>query len=178
MNVRNYKCAGVLILGLSTLWIGPLEAAGLIGIDNAGHVIGLNTSTGAGTLIGASGVPGPSSLASSPDGTFYTVGSDLHLYTINPATGAGTIGPALSGLGATFFLNGLAFSESGVLYADALVGSSNTSLFTINKTTGVATLVGQISPDSITDIAFSPSGTLYAWGRRDHKWRSDDRGHR
>jgi hypothetical protein len=163
MNVQNYKCSGVFMLGLFAFWSGPLEAAGLIGIDNGGHLISLNTSTGVGTLIGASGVPGPSSLVSSPDGTFYTVGSDLRLYTINPATGVGTIGPALSGLGATFFLNGLAFSAGGVLYADALVGSSNTSLFTINKTTGVATLVGQISPDSITDIAFSPSGTLYAW---------------
>ena len=72
MTIQNYKSAGVLILGLFVLWAGPLGAAGLVGIDFAGDVISLNTSTGVGTLIGASGVPGPSSLVSSGAGVFYT----------------------------------------------------------------------------------------------------------
>jgi hypothetical protein len=150
-----------------TLWGAPLRAATIFGIDFAGQVIGINTSTGVGTLIGASGVSATSSLASNNSGVFYTVDAvgSARLDTINPGSGLATTGPFVTGLGAFTFLNGLAFSSSGVLYADAETtsGPLTTNLFTIDTTTGVATSIGVITVGAITDLAFGPSGTLYAW---------------
>jgi hypothetical protein len=56
----------------------------------------------------------------------------------------------------------LAFSSTGVLFATANNGSA-VDLFTVNISTGAATLIGPTSATVTTDMAFSPSGTLYAW---------------
>jgi len=55
-------------------------------------------------------------------------------------------------------LTGLAFSPSGVLY-----GITGTSLYTINTSTGAATLTGSLGDGISTAnaLAFSSSGTLY-----------------
>lgn len=90
------------------------------------------------------------------------------LYTLNPATAVATsIGPT----GHAF--TGLAFDPTtDILYGvtspnDGDVPSRN-SLFTIDMTTGAATLVGAISGGagviSLSDIAFDSSGQLYGYG--------------
>jgi hypothetical protein len=129
-------------------------------------VVAIDTITGAGTLIGVSGLTSTLALATNNlTGTMYTVDNITgHLDTIDPITGLGTLGPVITGIGAKF-VNGLAFDSSGVLFAEAIDPSSGSSahLFTVNTTTGAATLVGPISPNINLDLAFSASDALYAW---------------
>ena len=155
----------VAILLFVSLWlITPLEA-GLIGVSFTGQVVNIDTSTGAGTLIGASGLTETLSIARDPSGTLFTADSgDDRLATIDPNTGLATLGPAITGLG-TFNsgVSGLAFSAGDVLFATAFNSVGNTNLYTINTASGAATLIGLVSSTNVTDIAFSQSGTLYAW---------------
>jgi hypothetical protein len=86
---------------------------------------------------------------SSGDGT--TTGGGTQLYTINTSTGVATALPDPTGidLGAGYNFGGLAYSGS-TLYAEVSAATSFPStiekayLYTINPTTGVATLVSQI----------------------------------
>jgi hypothetical protein len=54
-------------------------------------------------------------------------------------------------------MNALTFSSAGILYGAA---TGNTGFFTINTTTGAATLVGNIGSNSAGDLAFH-NGILY-----------------
>jgi uncharacterized repeat protein (TIGR01451 family) len=83
------------------------------------------------------------------------------VYTWNPATPAtapvllGTTGAAIP------YIPRLAFSPGGVLYA---VDTNTADLYTINQSTGAATVVGALSgvPTNLGgDIGFGPDGTLY-----------------
>ncbi len=83
------------------------------------------------------------------------------VYSWNPSTPAtapvllGTTGSSVP------YIPRLAFSASGVLYA---VDTNTANLYTINQSTGAATVVGALSgvPTNLGgDIAFGPDGTLY-----------------
>lgn len=110
------------------------------------------------------------------DGT--STGGGTQLYTINTSTGAATAVGSGTGiaLGAGYNFGGLAYSGS-VLYAEVSAATSFPStiekayLYTINTTTGVATLVNQIEDSNgnsfdggLSGIAFESStpepGTL------------------
>ena len=164
-NTRRLINAGLLLTICATL--APLQA-GLIGVTPT-NVIRIDPSTGAGTLIGPSGLNTTLSLARDPSGTLFTTttGSTANLATINPVTGVGTLGPAITGTGLAFLgASGLAFAPgSGVLFASINDPSLGTQagLYTINTGTGAATLVGFIDGHAVSDIAFSPTGTLYGW---------------
>ncbi|HLF96231.1 MAG TPA: Ig-like domain-containing protein, partial [Methylococcaceae bacterium] len=95
-------------------------------------------------------------------GTFYSV-SDFNLYTINPATGAGTLVAALS-FPVAVDIRALAFSPADVLFAinKELPGPVD-KLYTINASTGVETLVGSTGVNGIQGLAFAPDETLYGW---------------
>jgi len=130
--------------------------------------LSINTSTGAGTLVGPSGLTVTLSLARDSSGTLFTAttGAIANLVTINPVTGVGSLGPAITGTGlADIGVSGLSFSSTGVLFASIRDVNLVTppGLYTINKVTGAASFIGTISSDSVTDIAFSPTGTLYGW---------------
>ena len=80
------------------------------------------------------------------------------LIEINPSNGSliSTIGPILNG-SANVRITDLATQPS----TDRLFGiDNNGSLFTINKSTGAATLIGPTTLDG-GGIAFAPDGTLY-----------------
>lgn len=92
---------------------------------------------------------------------FITQVADGAVYTWNPATPAtapvqiGTTGSSVP------YIPRLAFSASGVLYG---VDTNTADLYSINQSTGVATVVGALSgvPTNLGgDIAFGPDGTLY-----------------
>ena len=87
-------------------WNGSI----LYGIEGGGgeggggnRLFTINTSTGAATAVGSSGIA-MGSLSFGPDGNLYAGGADSRIYRINPATGAATlVGPtgfadAISGL--------------------------------------------------------------------------------
>jgi hypothetical protein len=91
-------------------------------------------------------------------------GNLSNLYTLNPATGGtiSTVGPI------GFAVTGLAVHPvSGVLYGSVGRQSpvSPGSLITIDKVTGLGTLVGSfgVPGHTMADLAFTSDGTLYGW---------------
>ncbi len=92
-------------------------------------------------------------------------GNLSNLYTLNPATGAVT-----STIGAiNFAVTGLAVDPTTKTLYGVTGGSDPSSpgfLITINKTTGVGTIVGDLfagSTSPVADITFTSDGTLYGW---------------
>lgn len=145
--------------------IGEGFQATLIGVGwDACEVGSIDTATGTWTLLGNAGFTGCNSLSRDAAGVFYSVadpGVGFALITIDPASGAGTqvapLTPELS-------IRAVAFSPSGALYAVADMGTSDDELWTIDTSTGNATLVGTMTGFSaVQGLAFHPiAGTLYA----------------
>lgn len=129
----------------------------LLGWTETGDdLIEIDEATGSVTVVGDSGVSSSGSgTAMAPDGTLYFVPGRVNgnLYTINPITGIGFEGPALSG-GTYDNINSMCFLR-GTLYAiDTQDLGSTTSLqtlVTINVTTGVITPIGAI-PTAIDSL--------------------------
>ncbi len=100
-------------------------------------------------LIAVSGAHGPGSTR-----------VESILYRVNETTGIATkIG---NGTGVNH-LSGLAIHPvTGVLYAIDNVDFVGGSLYTIDLTTGLASVIGATQA-TISDISFRPNGTLYGW---------------
>ena len=152
----------------------------------------LNKSNAATTIIGdtALGLASISDMDFSPNGTLFAsvnivgdggTGGD-HLATINVNTGLATIvgpfgmctGVVVPTLGAGSCsvegMEGLAYSQSGTLYATHTLNSAagQPGLYTVNPATGTATFVapilnaaGQPPAGGIASIRFGCNGTLY-----------------
>lgn len=111
-----------------------------------------------------------------PDGTLYGISltSSARLYSIDPL-GAGMveIGP----LGVNAFEGGLAFDPTnGTLFGVNAVVSGAASLFTIDITTGAATIIGTIhnGAHDFNGLAFDGGGTLYGIDRLTNAlWKID-----
>ena len=112
----------------------------LLGIGFGGSIYSINETTGVGALLGSSGFFGTNSMARDSAGALYSAALSS-LVTIHPVTGAGTLGPTLSGFGAEgLSIRGLAFSSTDVLYAVNNGGGPgavavNDLLYTINAST-------------------------------------------
>jgi DNA-binding beta-propeller fold protein YncE len=120
--------------------------------------------------------PGTRTIIAAPDGagifglTFNLAGTTLYgvnddtktLETINTSTGARTVVATLSGIAAGHILSGLSINPlTGAMFLST-TNVSVSNLYTIDPTTGVATLVGATGIAGLIDIAFSPSGNLFA----------------
>jgi hypothetical protein len=122
----------------------------------------VDSDTGASTLVGAYGVTGVFAQDFSPDGTLYAIfnggSASAQLATVDIHTGSAT--PIGSPAGVP--LEAMAFAPDGTLYA----GNFNTNnLYTINRSTGAATLVGALGFTEIMDLAWdSANSTMYAIG--------------
>lgn len=121
----------------------------LYGINNS-QLFSINTTTAALTEIGAPGSVGGSlrltSLTFAPDGTLYAAtredgNADGKLFTVDPATGIGTL---VGHLG--YASTDLAFLD-GKLYASGVRGDNNL-LLEVNTTTGAAMPIGLILTSS------------------------------
>jgi hypothetical protein len=137
----------------------------MIGVTIDGVVVSIDQSTGAGNTIGNCGFV-VNSLAKDSSGTLYSA-SGTKLITINPMTGAGTEVATLNFGADPSDVRGLAFSPDNVLYA-VVNGYSSTGigpdhLYTVNVSTGVASLVGDTGLTRVQSLDFSPSGVLYGW---------------
>lgn len=166
------KLLSTMTLMISLIMVSPTHAD-LIGVQQGSptvtsNVYRIDTTTGAWTLIGNSGILSLNSLALTPDGTYYATGGitgSQQLVTIDPNTGAATvIAPITTAVGLTF-IAGLAAGTDGTLYG-AMVpsGATNSSLYTINRTTGVATVVGSTNAVSIQALDWNDAnGTLYGF---------------
>jgi hypothetical protein len=139
---------------------------------NPGAVITINQDTGAGALVGhPDSVPGLSGLVFDISGTLYgtTISGMLgtgrfsELVRIDPRTGE-QIGPAVTikANDAPISITDLALQPgTNTLYGTSLSEEDFiNSIYTINPTTGVATLIGRTGVIGAT-IAFGPDGTLY-----------------
>ncbi len=145
------KTFATFVFGIGVLFAAYTNvAAVLYGIDNrSGNLFRVSTTNASLTFVGNTGLQsigdGPGALEFSPDGRLFafTVGASPALYQINPNTAATSlIGP----LGIGFvYEGGLAFSPGGGAYGVNQQNLVNSSLFTINLSTGQGTIVGMIS---------------------------------
>jgi len=123
-------------------------------------------TTGVATPIGSSGLSQTrgGGLAFDLTGTLYlsATGATGTLDTLDPSTGARTVGPTLTGApngGVSGRINAMAFSETGILYAsnldttDVLGQLGPANLVTINVLTGQVTNIGAL-PGNTDAIAF------------------------
>lgn len=139
-----------------------LYGVGIVG--NAGNffLLKINSSTGAGTPIGSTGLFAPcQDMAFRSDGKLFCYALGV-IFTLNTTTGLATIvGPTNLGFPDG---NGLAF-QGNVLYT-----ANNIDLETINQSTGAATSVVPLTYSSAfgsgesrpSAMKFHPNGTLYA----------------
>jgi len=139
-----------------TAYSGPLGPATLYTIDS---------TTGAATPVGATGFNRVGAIDFNPlNGMLYGIGVDpvsrnFDLITINTATGLATaVGPlGVGGLGFLGFAD-MSFRSDGTLYAI----DGDTTIYTINTSTGAARSIGGISSMPFGNaLAFSLSDTLY-----------------
>jgi hypothetical protein len=172
LKIFTNKIAAVLVfaVALVTGAVSAASAAVLFGVTGAGNTSSslytINTTTGAGTLIGSTGFNHVTGLAFNPiTGMLYGHVSDIFgsgattLISIDPTTGAGTaIGS--SGIQAP----DMSFDSSGTLYAWSEYDGNSLSdhLYTIDLGTGLASLVGQYGSSTFqTGLAFNSSDTLF-----------------
>jgi hypothetical protein len=132
------------------------------GRADGGRMLTIDTVTGAGTLIGSTGLAAVPALAINSSGEIFGVDELTgDLYAIDAASGV-----AVS-LGSTglFALQGIAFDSSDVLYAvNFNLDDGSASLYTIDVATVTATLVGTTG-DYMAGLAFDPiDGTLWGSG--------------
>jgi len=99
-----------------------------------------------------------------------TSGGHGELYVLDPTTGGvlQDVGGLNDASAKNYSVTGLAFDPlTGVLYGST-GGASGTQLLTIDPTTGLVTVVGSFntghSGNTMTDLAFDPSGNLFGIG--------------
>src|SRR5262245_45762318 len=137
----------------------------------AGQLLSINQTTAASTVVGDPVTPGGLTglVYDSSSGVF--LGSTINggvstLVRINPDTGAliSTVGTITNGPGGpTLSIGDLAIQPgTNTLFGiSSNAGSAGGLLYTINKASGVATLVGNTGSGAGGGIAFAPDGSLY-----------------
>jgi hypothetical protein len=120
--------------------------------NSSGTLYSVNTTTGALTSIGNSGIAYVGGIGSTSSG-LYGVGSNGDLYSINPANGAATaLGPIGVSIGSWRDLS----SGGSQLYY-----GNGPDLFSMNTTTGAATLVGAFTGPATIGAMVYENGTMY-----------------
>jgi len=163
--------AALLLLAPAATLADPLLLAGIGrgSATNRGAVITVNETTGAGALVGPGAGPnaGLTGLAFDASGALFGSTISNPVFT-DPAPGSPTLVRLDATTGQVLLSVPITFSGTPLEITDlaaqpgtgTLYGVLPFSLYTINKTTGVATLVGNLAVISAT-IAFAPDGTLY-----------------
>ena len=156
--------AGVLAAMMIAILAQRASRAALYGVGpfaaGPSNLYQVDTSTGAATVIGSTGVTSLGGLAAAADGTIYAYTSSA-LYTVNPGTGAATlVGP----LGVSAPEGGLAIQPgTGTLFGVRSVQGDDT-LLAIDRASGAATIVGLLGDAGrdTSGIAFRPGdGALF-----------------
>ncbi len=121
-------------------------------------LVTLDLTTGASTLVGLSnfGTSGTGLAFDSSDSLYVKRSNTLH--SVDATTGLSTGSIGITGTGVGSLDNILAFDNSNVMYSADRTGGGAT-LYTVDPTTGVATLVGSNSIDNLSALAFSPAAT-------------------
>jgi hypothetical protein len=131
-------------------------------------LVTINPMTGADTPVGSNGVA-LTTITNLANGQLFGVDINDNLYSINPTTGAATLVgatglPSLSGIG---FDNSLASNGTSLYYTLDTSSGINSTLYTLNMTTGAATAVGPTGMNGIIGSAFAGptfgTGQLYGF---------------
>jgi hypothetical protein len=128
---------------------------------DGGRLIAIDVNTGAGILIGPTGLNAVPGLAINSSGDMYGVeAGTFDLYRIDANTGTAVF-VAGTGLG---YLPAIAFDSTDVLYGLGIDPVTfNFNLYTINTATGIPTLIGPSDFGNWRGMAFNPiDGTLWA----------------
>jgi hypothetical protein len=160
-----------MILHAATLTLVALAATSaaaqsLIGCDFKGHLYDVNFATGAATNPRTTQIDTLSGISFGPDGTLYgltALGSNFPnaLLSFNPSNGGSNI---IGYTGLRIAEGDLDFDPStGVLYGiENLPASGGRELFTIDTSTGVATVVGNVdTKGDLSAMAFDANGSLF-----------------
>ena len=139
------------------------------GFKDGGRLLTIDLSTGAGTLVGSTGLGAAPDIAINSNCELFSLdapSSNHNLFRLDAASGAslfvGNIGAGLRGLEA------LAFDANDVLYG---TNQFPAVLVRIDAVTGAPTVLGATSPRDFVGLSFDPAdGTLYAsLGRGDDR---------
>ncbi|MDA1260925.1 MAG: hypothetical protein O3A20_09930 [Planctomycetota bacterium] len=133
----------------------PAAAQDMIGVSWLGSAYSIDSGTGVGSLLGPVGYSGLNSMAKDPATGKLYANSGSTIIEINPTTGVGSFA-VNSGLGSP---RGMAFL-GGTLYV--VNDGSPDSLYSVNLSTGAATLIGATGYNGIQGLT-SAGGMLYAW---------------
>lgn len=169
---RILAIAGCAALGLAGPAASSARADMAYGVTLIGNqLIGVDTTTGAGTLIGP--------LSGGNVNPFGLVGFNNQLYTFNSATDAiNQISTTTGATVASFSLNvGPVLGAGGLAFQTATTGFLTTALdpttynyannlYRFDTATGTTTLITQTA-DTLSALAYSGTGTLYALGQLD-----------
>ena len=147
---------------------------GSTGNNSGRSLIRIDTTTGAGTLVGAFGTTTPmADLTFTPSGTLFGWSGFMPsnargLYVIDVATGAATFVGPNTGRGSFVDGNGLASDAAGNLFGGATDdGANSAALFSVDPVTAVSTFIANLTPlpgnpdASVSALAFDSAGTLF-----------------
>lgn len=173
----SWRALGKTVFALALLLAAHFAhaAAVIYGINNTGSaIIRIDAATSASTVV-YSGAPFPlatrsAAMAQCSNGLLYFVqgGANGRVYSFNPFTPA--VAPVLLGTTGTGIPELIRLScqpGTNVLYG---MGTSPATIYTINRTTGVATAIALTLPGTTPpstgsgDIAFNPAGVLFYVG--------------
>lgn len=158
-NLTLNIIAGLVVSGL---YAGAAYADEMYQTGSDGTVLyKTDTTNGSSTAIGPFGYSNVYGNAFSPNGQMYVItdsGSPAStLATVNLTTGTATPVGAPTGVRA---LMGIAFAPNGTLYGASW---ANNNLYTLNTTTGAASLVGNLGvPGFVMDLSYDyANSTMY-----------------
>ena len=183
MNSR-LKSFTVGAMALSGLLIGANAASAgvLYAISGAGNapssLYTVDTTTGAATLVGATGFSHVNGIDFHPvTGVLYGMSSvgfnqfgPSQLITIDPTTGAGTLVATIATPDQLFNVPDISFDSTGTLHAfvqrdNVTSGGGFDDLYTIDLTSGLPTRVGEAGVEvSRTGLGFDPDDNLFMNG--------------
>lgn len=175
--IKRFILNASLALAAAVAMAGPAMAGSVLFGSDDKFLYNLNTTTGAATLVGATGLTGFDSdgygsilrdltssnkalygaqWTSTPDGITGAVA------TIDKSTGALISSTTVTGLVENGFNRGL-YALAYDLGTNTLFGSTSRRIYTINASTGAATFIGLTSVGSIIGLGIdNGSGALYA----------------
>jgi hypothetical protein len=144
-----------LTLALAATLAAPSFAQNMVAVSWTGSAYSIDSGTGAGVLLGATGFTSLNSMAKDPGTGRIYANSGATIIEIHPVTGVGTavVTTSLSSI------RGMAFLGN-TLYA--VQDGNPDTLYTVNLSTGASTLIGGTGYNGIQGLT-ATSGTLYAW---------------
>ncbi|TWT45123.1 hypothetical protein RAS1_15450 [Phycisphaerae bacterium RAS1] len=134
----------------------------LYGLSFDGKLITINTATGAGTLVGNTGLSSCDAMSADPSGRLFAVSANDDLYRIDASSACAAL---IGDVSQVEYVEELAFSPAGILFA---AGSANADvgaerLITIDPSTGQSATVGLFGVAHDVDAMawFPDDGMLY-----------------